>query len=186
MYNCNTTPNIKGCDIMEIKQIYLPPNPRWVGKLWGKRKLSQIYKVIVHQELGEANTLSVHNYHISPECHLKLGTGAPRIAYHYTIEKDGTVYQVNDQTDITWHTGGQNLHGIGIMLVGDFDGVDHKGKSKPTNEQIGSLKDLLDHLTKQLSIDEKDVYGHSDFGKPACPGFVVTDFVKKYRENIDV
>jgi N-acetylmuramoyl-L-alanine amidase len=165
-----------------IKKIDLPPNPRYVGqKLWGHRFASDIYKIIVHQELGEGDTLSVHNYHISKECHLKLGKGAPRIAYHYTIEKDGTTYQVNDPTDITWHTGGENLHGLGIMLCGDFDGDGHVGKSKPTQAQLDALKWTLDFLTAAYKISKADVYGHCDFGKPACPGFAVMDFITKYR-----
>jgi len=171
--------------MIEIRNIDLPTNPRWKGKTWGQRKLQSIYKIVVHQELGEANTLSVHNYHISPDSHLKLGVGAPRIAYHYTIEKDGTIYEVNKLTDIVWHTAGQNLHGIGIMLVGDFDGNGHKGKSKPTECQLDSLKDLLDHLTGKLNINITEIYGHCDFGKPACPGDDVMNYIRKYRGSID-
>lgn len=169
---------------MEIKFIDLPKNPRYTGTtLWGQRDTKTIYKIIVHQELGEADTLSVHNYHISKESHLKPGKGAPRIAYHFTIEKDGSIYQVNNPTDVTWHTVGQNLHGLSIMLVGDFNGDGHKGKSEPTNEQLKSLEELLDHLTSKFNLSKKEIYGHCDFGKPACPGFVVMNFIKKYRES---
>lgn len=163
-----------------ISFIDLPKNPRYIGT-WGQRTINSIYKIIVHQELGEANTLSVHNYHISENSHLKKG-GAPRIAYHFTIEKDGTIYQVNNPTDITWHTSGQNTHGFGVMLVGDFDGEGHVGKSSPTEIQIGALEWLLNHLIEKYNIDKKEVYGHCDFGKPACPGFKVMEFIKKYRE----
>ncbi len=168
--------------MMTIKEIDLKPNPNYIGKkLWGKRLKSMINKIIVHQELGEANTIAVHNYHISKESHLKLGTGAPRIAYHFTIEKDGTIYRVNDETDIVWHTAGQNMSGIGVMLVGDFSGKGHVGKSEPTDEQLESLEWLLDKLSTDLKVSKSEIYGHEDFGKPACPGYKVMEFIKEYR-----
>lgn len=168
-------------DPLEIIKLDLTPNPRYIGKLWGYRPLSRIKKIIVHQALSEAATQAIHNYHISKESHLKLGHGAPKIAYHYTIEKDGKVYLVNDLTDIVWHAGNENVSSIGVLLCGDFGGVGHVGKSDPSNEQITSLGKLLDKLTSEFNIPKKDVYGHCDFGKPACPGFIVMDFIKKYR-----
>jgi N-acetylmuramoyl-L-alanine amidase len=164
-----------------IKHLTLAPNPRYQGKLWGFRPESMIDKVIAHQELGEGTTVQVHNYHISKESHVKPGTGAPKICYHYTIEKDGTVYLVNDITDVVWHCKGQNLHAVGIMLCGDFDGEDHVGKSKPTPEQLASLSQLFDHLVGLLNITKREIYGHMDFGKPACPGYDVMKFIHKYK-----
>ncbi len=168
-------------DPFVIHKLNLVPNPRYaLGKLWGQRPVSMIEKIIVHQELGEGNTLAVHNYHISETSHLKRG-GAPKIAYHYTIEKDGTVYLVNDHTDIVWHCRGQNMGSIGIMLVGDFDGENHVGKSKPTEEQLASLDQLFSNLRSELNLSKDSIYGHRDFGKPSCPGFEVMKFIHKYR-----
>jgi len=167
---------------LSIVKLNLVPNPRWQGRLWGYRPLSYIDKIIVHQELGELDTIGVHNYHISVNSHLKEG-GAPKITYHYTIEKNGVVYSVNDLTDVTWHTRGENLTGIGIMLVGDFDGENHKGKSKPTPEQLDSLEKVLNKLTTELFLKKSDVYGHISFGKKACPGYEVMKFIKTYKEQ---
>jgi hypothetical protein len=164
-----------------IERLTLVPNPRYQGKLWGYRPESMIDKAIVHQELGNGNTIAVHNYQISKDSHLKPGTGAPKITYHFTIEPDGWVYQVNDLVDVVWHTKGQNLVAVGIMLVGDFDGVDHVGTTKPTDDQLASLGQLLDKLTSDLGLPKTAVHGHSDFGKPACPGFEVMEFINTYR-----
>ena len=166
-----------------IEKLRLVPNPKYQGDLWGYRPISMIDKIIVHQELREGNTLAVHNYHTSPDNHVKPGKGAPKIMYHYTIEKDGWVYQVNELVDVVWHTKGQNLSGIGIMLVGDFDGEDHIGKSKPTDAQLDSLKKLLDKIRGDLDLDKSAVFGHRDFGKPACPGFEVTKFLHNYTRG---
>ena len=164
-----------------INKLTLAPNPRYAsGKLWGYRPESMIEKIIVHQAMSEADTIAIHNYHISENSHIKRG-GAPKICYHYTIEKDGKVYLVNDHEDIVWHCKGQNLTSLGILLLGDFAGQDHVGRSKPTEEQLASLRQLLDQLTGELQIAPKDVFGHIDFGKPACPGFEVMKFIHKYK-----
>lgn len=166
-----------------ITVLHLAPNPRYSGrKLWGKRSISSIKKIIVHQELGEGDTKAVHNYHISKESHLKEG-GAPKIAYHFTIEKTGQIYSVNDLTDVVWHTAGQNTSGIGIMLCGDFDGPTHIGKSKPTDLQKTALIWLLDYLTKTYSIPKSEIYGHTDFGKKDCPGNIIMEEIKKYKDS---
>lgn len=164
----------------EIKTLTLKPNPKYEDPYWGQRLMEMIEKIVIHQALCDANTLAIHNYHISEDSHLKKG-GAPKIAYHYTIEKDGSVYLVNNLTDIVWHCKGQNTVSIGILLCGNFSGKDHVGKSKPTNEQLASLCQLLDRLTVELDIPRKSVFGHFDFGKPACPGYEVEDFIYKYR-----
>lgn len=164
-----------------IKELKLTPNPR--NPKWGRRLASNITKIIVHQELGEGSTEAVHNYHISPTSHLKPGVGAPSIAYHYTIEKDGTVYSVNADTSVTWHTAGQNMRALGIMLVGDFTGADHIGKSEPTEAQLSSLTRLLDLLCERYSIARASVFGHKDFGKQACPGNIVMRAILDYKKN---
>ena len=166
---------------LKIEKLNLAPNPRYqTGKLWGYRPTSMIEKIIVHQELAEGDTIAVHNYHISNESHLKTG-GAPKICYHYTIEKNGTVYLVNDHTDIVWHCRGENLSSIGIMMCGDFDGTEHIGKSEPTENQLESLGKLLDILVDTLNLPKTSVYGHTNFGKPACPGYEVMKFINKYK-----
>jgi len=166
----------------KINEIELTVNPKYSGQthIWGQRDLSRIKKIINHQQLAEGTTVATNNYHISEDSHLKKG-GAPKIAYHYTIEKDGTVYKVNDHTDVVWHCAGQNTTSIGIMLCGDFTGPGHVGKSEPTKAQLGSLRGLLNHLTKELTLPRTSVYGHCDFGKPACPGNIVMDLIKEYR-----
>jgi len=166
---------------IKIKNVRFEMNPR--NTRWGQRPLSYIQKIIVHQELGWGTAEQVHKYHISEKSHLKLGTGAPSIAYHYVIEVDGEILHVNDDTAITWHCAGQNLHSVGIMLVGDFPGPGHEGTGKPSIEQKESLKKLLNHLTSELKLKNTDVYSHNQFGKPACPGYTITRFITEYNWN---
>lgn len=165
-----------------IKAIHLVPNPRFQGNLWKQRSEYDIDKVIIHQELGDGDTISVNNYHTNPDSHINPGIGAPKICYHYTIEKDGTVYKVNDHKDIVWHCKGQNQSSIGIMLCGNFDGPTHEGTSiGPTDNQVKYLKMLLEKLKIDLQLTNKDFYGHCDFGKKNCPGTSLYKFIEDYK-----
>ena len=166
--------------MMEIKDVRdtLQKNPH--GKVWGQRDLAQINRIILHQELGEGTTESVNNYHISDACHVSSG-GTPKICYHFTIEKDGSVYWCNSLEEIVWHTKTQNTCGVGIMLVGDFDGENHVGKSVPTEEQEKSFYKLTRMLLSDLELPCSEVYGHCHFGKPACPGTVAEQWIENIR-----
>ena len=166
---------------IKIIKLDLKRNPR--NPEWGKRDVSLINKIIVHQELGEGTTQQVHNYHISTESHLKPGVGAPAIAYHFSIEKDGTIYKCNSIKDVTWHCVGENIQSIGIMIVGNFAWRENVNGKSPTQEQLKSLRQLLDYLTEKYIILKQNVYGHKDFGKESCPGFVLYDFVNDYKQK---
>jgi N-acetyl-anhydromuramyl-L-alanine amidase AmpD len=161
----------------------LPTNSR--NNKWGRRPKDMINKIIVHQELSDGDTFAVNNYHISKECHLKPGFGAPKISYHFTIEKDGKIYKCNEYTDCLWAVKGQNLKGIMIMLCGNFDGPSWKGTSEgPTNIQMSALEWLLGFLISDIpQLKKKDVFGHSDFGKENCPGTKTQEFIEKYRKS---
>ena len=162
---------------INIEKIDLPRNPRWTNEmLWGFRSERYIDKIIVHQALSEGDTIAIHNYHTSENSHLKKG-GAPKIAYHFTIEKSGKIYQVNEITDVTWHCIGQNIKSIGILVLGNFDGPTHTGKSTPTQEQLESLEGLVRKLQSDLNIEDKYIYGHCDFGKENCPGNELMRFI---------
>ena len=162
-----------------IREVRFPFNPR--NQTWGHRGLGLIDRIVVHQELGEGNAEAVYKYHTSVESHLKLGVGAPNIAYHYVIEADGSIKHVNDDTAVVWHTRGQNLCGVGIMVVGDFAHSENVNGKAPSKEQLKSLRQLLGHITKQYDLKKGDVYSHNHFGKKSCPGFVLSDFIDDYR-----
>jgi len=153
---------------------------------WGYRPPRLISQVIVHQAMSKGPTSKINQYHISTDSHIKPGVGAPHIAYHYTVEKDGTIYQCNKDTDITWHTKGQNTKSIGICVVGNFsgrceDGTAYVGKGNPTKPQLEALNYLLNRLMVRYELHPKDIYGHCDFGKPACPGNKVQTWIENWR-----
>jgi hypothetical protein len=76
------------------------------------------------------------------------------------------------------------------MLVGDFAGPGHEtGTSEPGPEQMNSLGELCDYLIKvdtlhaTYQLSNQDVYGHYHFGKPACPGYVIQNWIENKRKS---
>jgi hypothetical protein len=155
---------------------------------WGYRPPIAIKQIIVHQAMSKGPTDKINAYHISKESHLKPGIGAPHIAYTYTVEKDGTIYQCNLDTALTWHTRGQNTKSIGICLIGDFNGranggEGYIGKTSPSKPQLQSLNYLLNRLMSRYELQQSNVYGHCDFGKPACPGNKVQTWLEQWKSK---
>ncbi|MCK5617697.1 N-acetylmuramoyl-L-alanine amidase [Candidatus Pacearchaeota archaeon] len=148
---------------------------------WSTRKLTQINKIIIHQELADGNIEAVNRYHIMPNHMSKRG--CPHFCYHYGIEKNGEIIQANELNHICWHTKGQNETGIGIMLAGNFIGPGHEeGDEGLGEEQIKSLEELCDYLIKAFDFSYNDIYGHCHFGKPACPGYTVEGWIEEKKK----
>ena len=159
----------------------LPWHP---SRRWSTRDLSTINKIIIHQELGESNIEAVNLYHIRPN-HISH-KGCPHFCYHYGIEETGDIIQANELSQICWHTKGQNDTGISIMLVGNFSGSGHDmAGSEPTDKQINALEFLVDYLNKVLSFSHQELYGHYHFGKPACPGYKIQEWIENRRNIIE-
>lgn len=155
-------------------------------RLWRKRPVSSIKKIILHQELGTSDIAGVNQYHITPGPNNHISSrGCPHFCYHYGIEESGEILQVNELSDITWHCKGQNEVSVGIMLVGNFNGPGYDmGSEGPNEAQLKAMEFLVKHLQEALQLTNQDVYGHYHYGKPACPGFVVTEWLEKWRNDI--
>ncbi len=167
---------------MEIKDLTLelPWHPK---RKWGVRKVEVINKIILHQELGESDIEAVNTYHTGPN-HIS-NQGCPHFCYHYGIRKNGEVVQVNPLTAVTWHTKGQNTVSIGIMLVGNFNGTGYtSGTGEPSAAQLASMKALVAYLQEKFELSNQDIYGHYHFGKLACPGHTIQDWIENTRNDL--
>lgn len=165
----------------------LPRNP---ARGWGRRKTSDLRGVVFHQTLGTGDVFSVARYHVSKESHLAPGKGAPGIAYVFFVDTDGTIYQCNDLEDVTWSQGGPhagpnggqpNTNYLSVVFRGNFHGQGYDGKGDPTPAQLSAGAALWRWLRDSLGLEGHALYGHSDFGKPACPGFVLGDLIEDLR-----
>ena len=160
------------------------------SRTWSKRALGAIDKIVVHQSLTsyKNSTLEgINNYHIKPgkQNHISPN-GAPHICYHFGIDGEGNVFQMNNLSHTVWHCKGKNTSAVGILVLGDFNGPSYEGKDvEPTEAQVVSLGKLTNNLLSRenLSISKQEVYGHKDFGKENCPGLTLGAFVDKFKQS---
>lgn len=72
-----------------------------------------------------------------------------------------------------------NDHGIGICLIGDFEG------HRPTAKQLATLQQLITFLCAQTRINPNNVYGHGEVtNKTACPGRMLRAQLASVRRNV--
>ena len=149
--------------------------PQHDTKRWATRDVADIDKVIVHQACSNGTLYNIAEYHTEPN-HIS-DTGCPSLCYHYAIETTGEIHRTAKHSDLVWHCAGQNTTSVGVLVIGDFAGEGYLGSSEPTYYQLASLRYLLNKLIYDLDLELLDIYGHSDYGKPACPGYVIEEFI---------
>jgi hypothetical protein len=151
---------------------------------WYKRSVSSITAITVHHDAIPHQSNKTDEQLLDQIMRTHQGLDWPGMAYHFYITKEGTVYQVNDYTEITWHDKINN-DSLGVCLNGYFH-PDYN--DKPTIEQLTSLKELLDYLCTQhpeFPADQDDVWGHRERpgNATACPGNNLATYVTEYRLN---
>jgi len=95
------------------------------------------------------------------------------IGYHYVILPDGTVETGRPEWMLGAHCSGHNDQ-LGICLVGNFSSAANPDgrirPSRPTDEQMQSLRALLTDLLNKYHLAPDDIHRHSDLGQTECPG----------------
>jgi len=179
--------------------------PRHATKRFGSRDVSQIAGIVVHQTAGGDSVTGTARYHVEPN-HVS-SNGCPGLLYTFFIRMDGEIWWANDLDAETWSQGGRgspvpgtdpNKNFLAVVLGGDFDGPDYKGDDgHPTVHQLHALLCLTQHLTgasqhselpgelfRSLSCLPEALYGHHNFGKPACPGVAAKAVVDAVRSHL--
>lgn len=159
---------------------------------WKKRTAEDIQGVVFHQTLGNTTLENVAKYHTGPQSHINPG-GVHSIAYTIGIRKNGEICVMNNIEDVTWSQGmkgntiDENKCFIGVVCEGLFSWdsaiTTHEGQKvgEPTREQMNSVIKVWNHLANIFNLDIKDIYGHIDWGKPACPGTTIMGIVTSIR-----
>lgn len=98
------------------------------------------------------------------------------IGYHFVIDRDGTVAEGRDVSQVGAHVKGHNTGTIGICLLGG------KGSSETdqfadhfTREQDFAVRRLIARLKRDHPI--KKISGHNEYAAKACPGFQVSEWL---------
>jgi N-acetyl-anhydromuramyl-L-alanine amidase AmpD len=121
--------------------------------------------VLHHTATGQGSVESIHESHLARQW---LGIG-----YHFVIGNGHGMSDGEIEPTFRWrqqlhgaHAGHDeyNQHGIGIVLVGNFD------EQPPTDAQLAAVKRLVADLQKQYDIDPERIIGHGDVKATACPG----------------
>ena len=158
------------------------------GRTWSKRDLKKVSRVIIHQTAGGDSPEATNKYHTRPN-HVSP-YGMPHIAYHFYIPKEPKtdsrgrvcVWQVNPVEDRAWHTKGNNGVGVGVVCGGSFYHSNWRGgKEHPTMEQMKGTRGIWLYLKERFNLTDRDLYGHFHFGKSACPGEKLENWIKVMR-----
>lgn len=129
--------------------------PKSSTKKYRKRTLVQPLKIEYHHTATSGQNLKqIARGH--------LHRGFPEIGYHFAINYQGKVYQLNDVNEITWHDSGNNAKTIGIVFVGNYH------TRELPDEAFNAARRLQDSLIKCLNIIEVTYHGATS--PTACPG----------------
>lgn len=137
-------------------------------------------RIIVHHTAipGDPQLPGVNEYHKSlsfPKSSLGWHAG-----YTYFIEKSGQVIQTRTDTEMQAHTKGLNEDSIGICLAANLD------YERPTNEQLISLKNLINRKMAEYGILPDKIAGHRTFRQTSCPGgrFPESEFKALFQPDL--
>ncbi|MED1918781.1 N-acetylmuramoyl-L-alanine amidase [Bacillus thuringiensis] len=162
---------IQGARVVDVRTSL----PRHKTLRYGRRKSSDIRSAAMHHSATKSGSPEAFaGYHV-------VTNGWPGIAYHFVIQKDGTIYWCNDPETISYHVGNSNRHALGICLVGDFR------TQKPTGAQIDAANRLIEYLQGQIP-SMKQVLGHQEYPGYSwknCPAFPMVKFRSDYSQYLE-
>jgi hypothetical protein len=160
---------------------------------WKRREHEDIHGVVFHQTGGGDSVRGLAKYHMGPN-HISRD-GLPGIAYTLFVNKAGQVYLCNDIEDVTWSQGDRSQPGdenkmfLSVCFGGKFypwPGTKKETlEAQPTPEQMAVARKLWAFLMEGFKLTELDLYGHYDFGKEACPGDRLADFIEDVNDEFD-
>lgn len=167
----------------------LATNPN--GRQWRDRDDAALKGMAWHQELGWGSVEAVARYHTGPQSHLAAG-GVESISYTFAIRRNGQIVLCNDLIKSTWsqgykgRPGDENADFLSVMFEGYFNGpgVTDKRAGEPTDVQLMSGLLLWNQCKQLWGWDTADLYGHYQFGKPACPGNTLQAVIESVRANV--
>ncbi len=136
------------------------------------------------RSLKDIDTIVIHNGGYSAKMNSDTWQNRPAGA-HYTIQRDGTIFQHAGEECVMPHAPGGNKTGIGIELnIDKANGTscnslrsnsspdDVRKACSPTDAQYDSLRRLIADIVARTkaTIDEKHIVGHCELGSASGHG----------------
>jgi hypothetical protein len=154
----------------------------------------RVEQIIVHQtqggtKPGRYGLLATADYHVRVR-------GWPGIGYTFYVpfrpeSGDGgrpRIYRCHSDEARSYHTGprghrelGANATGVAVAFQGTFRSRSHSDGERPSAEQRYVFRPLLKYLFGRYKLTGLDLFAHSDFGKPDCPGDELEDWIDSVR-----
>ncbi|MEK7388119.1 MAG: peptidoglycan recognition family protein [Elusimicrobiota bacterium] len=106
------------------------------------------------------------------------GRGWNDIGYHYVVDPMGNILEGRPLGSLGAHTFSNNSGNVGIVMLGDYQGVRN---DFPTQAQIESLTKVGRFLIARFGISPALLRGHRDYRTTQCPGdrlYVALDFLR--------
>jgi len=148
---------------------------------WSKRSVNQLRHIVVHHSAyAQDNQSSDSRLRALMAGHTRQGWAG--LSYHYAIMRDGQIYQLNNDDDLTW-TDSHNTYSLSILVDGYF----HTPKNEePSQAQLDSLHYLSHTLRNKYNIMGNWLLAHRDIANlygvasTACCG----DLLYKHLQTI--
>ncbi len=148
-----------------------PPRRKQLEPM-GPIKLITIHHTADEQPLVAHSLRDVYDYLRRLQSFHQNGNHWADIGYHYLIDAQGRIFEGRPLAYQGAHAGSGDLNegNIGVALIGDFD------RTRPTAQQLASMKKLVDQLLKSHRLPHGKVTAHSalrekaGLGHTDCPG----------------
>lgn len=146
------------------------------SRRYRRRSRSEIKHIAIHHSATTSGSAEAFaRYHVN-------NLGWPGIAYHYVVDKHGTISLCHDLEVVSYHVGNSNRIAVGICMVGDF-----RSQSLEPRQKRATM-DLVFKLLQDLNLSIEDVWGHIEFPgyswKP-CPSVNMDTFRQDLRNDND-
>ena len=159
--------------------------PRNEAKVFGLRAPINLEGMTVHHSAVRGDTqedlANIARYHVGPN-HI-AGDGCPGLCYTGAVLGNGTFCVAWDLDVTTWSQGDGNATHLGILVMGDFYSPSNTDGFDPTREQWNSCLQVWRTTAQVFGWDHSRLFGHFDFGKPACPGDALRNLVRDVRDR---
>ena len=164
--------------------------PTHSTKRWSSRNPANLRGVCYHQSLDDSNSVEgLAKYHVGPN-HIS-NEGLPGISYTMVVDREGAVYLANHVEDKTLsqgdagRPGDENEEFLAVCFLGNFSGPGYAGTQSVTNKQLMAAQGLWQRIKKIWSFYNNQLFGHYDFGKPACPGYSLQRLIEDVHLDED-
>lgn len=134
--------------------------PRHATKIYDRRDISDISRIVVHTTDWNCTPEELANYDISPN-HIS-STGCPAITYHGLITQKSEWIKTLPYNEVSWHVGPWNPGSVGIALVYRVSDENGQDTYAPRERQIKTLIRVCSSLCFNLEIEPTQVFGHRE------------------------